>query len=613
MKSAPGKKQRIFSTAGRNHPALSENARQILRQRYLLRNNRQEIIETPAELFLRIARVVAAAEKAFRKKKQSATEIEEKFYQLLANLEFIPNSPTLMNAGTRMGQLSACFVLPVNDSMDSIFSALRQMALIHQTGGGTGFNFSRLRPKNDLVRSTKGRASGPVSFMRIYDRATSVIIQGGRRRGANMGMLHCNHPDILEFIEAKEEEGQFDNFNLSVAVTNRFMQAVLKGEIHTLRNPRTGKTAGKIPARQLFSTLVQAAWHSGDPGLIFIDEINRHNPTPELGKIASTNPCGELPLLPYESCNLGSINLARLARNGKLNWARLQECIHLGVRFLDNVIEVNRYIIPEVEKITRGNRKIGLGIMGFSDLLIQLGISYASPAAVAWAQKIMRFIQQEAHQYSVELARERGTFPNYKHSIYYGRGQKYRLRNATCTTIAPTGTISIIANCSSGIEPLFALSYLRKVIDGSQLLETNPYFAQLAHKHKFYSRKLLRQIAATGTLRGIKEIPVRFRRLFTTALDITPHRQLEIQAACQRYTDNSVSKTINLPAAATPATVRKIYLNAWQLKCKGITVYRYGTKKNQTLSIGLLTRAQRKYVRAQAEYSGGCPAGKCHF
>lgn len=597
------KAKRVFGI--RDELKLSINAVHILERRYLLRNEKQEIIETPSQLFQRVAKAVASAENIYNRR-----EYEEKFYNMMRSLEFLPNSPTLMNAGTPMGQLSACFVLPVEDSIESIFSTLKDMALIHQTGGGTGFNFSHLRPKGDLVNSTKGSASGPLSFMRIFDTATSVIVQGGRRRGANIGILRVDHPDIIEFIEAKTKEGEFSNFNLSVAITDKFMDALKKGMDFSLINPRTKKAVGKIKARELFQHITHSAWRTGDPGLVFIDRINRYNPTPQLGPIESTNPCGELPLLPYESCNLGSINLARLVKNGKIDWDKLKELVWLGVRFLDNVIDVNRYILPQIERVTKGNRKIGLGVMGFSDMLIQLEVPYDSDKAIEWAGKIMGFIQKESHNASIALAKERGVFPNFKKSIYY---KKHPMRNATTTTVAPTGTISIIAGCSSGIEPIFAVSYVRNVLGGSQLLEVNPYFEEFAHRYKFYSEDLMLEIAQKGTVRNIKYIPRRIRRLFATALEIEPIQHLKIQAIFQKYTDNSVSKTINLPNNSTPNEVKKIYLEAYRLGCKGITVYRYGSKKDQILRIGGLLSPKERFIQAHPEYSGGCLATECHF
>ncbi len=576
---------------------LSENTIKVLERRYLLKDEEGKVIETAEQMFRRVASSIAKAEP------KEIEEIEEAFYRAMTDLEFLPNSPTLMNAGTRIGQLSACFVLPVEDSMDSIFKALRHMAIIHQTGGGTGFSFSRLRPNGDIVGSTKGIASGPVSFMKVFDTATEIIKQGGRRRGANMGILRVDHPDILEFIHAKEDGKSFSNFNLSVAVTDEFMEAVLKDKSYPLISPRTKKVVHTLKAKVVFERICVAAHKTGDPGLVFIDQINRHNPTPLLRDIESTNPCGELPLLPYESCNLGSINLSKFVEDGKLDWERLRRIVQLGVRFLDDVIEVNKFPIKQIRDITMANRKIGLGVMGFSDMLIKLGVVYNSEETIELARKLMSFIDKEAHLYSERLAKERGEFPNFKGSIY---DKKKRLRNATLTTVAPTGTISIIAGCSSGIEPIFAFSFIRNVMEGTRLLEINPIFKEVAEREGFYSEGLMERIASQGSVQKIKEIPQKFRRLFVTTFDIEPEWHLKVQSAFQKYTDNSVSKTINLPSSATAEDVKKIYLEAYKLKCKGITIYRYGSKTAQVLSIG-------RVIESGPEYSGGCPLPYCAF
>jgi ribonucleoside-diphosphate reductase alpha chain len=593
---------------------LPLNTMEVLKRRYLLKDNNQNIVETPSELFRRVAYHVARAERKFRSKYRPE-DVEERFYQMMRNLEFMPNSPTLMNAGTSLGQLSACFVIPVEDSMEGIFRALHYMAKIHQTGGGTGFSFSRLRPKGDLVNSTKGQASGPVSFMSIFDQATGVIVQGGRRRGANMGILRCDHPDIVEFVEAKIGKDRFTNFNLSVGVTDNFMEAVRLDRDFDLINPRTKKRTSTIKARSLFDLIVNAAWHSGDPGLIFLDEINRRNPTPRMGEIEATNPCGELPLLPFESCNLASINLSKMVKDGSVDWSRLQKGVWWGIRFLDDVIEVNKFPLPQIKEITFANRKVGLGVMGFADMLIRLGIPYDSREAVGLAKRLMRFIHKESIKASSALARERGVFPNFKRSIYAKKN--LRLRNATVNTIAPTGTISIIAGCSSGIEPLFAISFVRTCLSGSRLFEVNPYFEEIAQARGFYSKEMLAQIAKTGSLRDIKGIPSEIKRVFVTAFDVAPSQHLQIQAAFQRYTDNAVSKTINLPPQATAEEVREIYLEAYHLKCKGITIYRYGSKPEQVLSFDFRELRQSKaagdLITADSEYSGGCVVGSCPF
>jgi ribonucleoside-diphosphate reductase alpha chain len=534
---------------------------------------------------------------------------------MMRSLEFIPNSPTLMNAGTSLGQLSACFVIPVEDSIDGIFDALEDMAKIHQTGGGTGFSFSRLRPKGDLVSTTKGEASGPVSFMSIFDQATGVIVQGGRRRGANMGILRCDHPDVIDFIEAKMERGRFTNFNLSVGITDRFMKALLKNGPFDLVNPRTKQKVRTLKARAVFDLIVNAAWRTGDPGLIFLDEINRRNPTPGVGTIEATNPCGELPLLPFESCNLGSINLEKMATGGRLDWQRLRDRIRWGIRFLDNVIEVNRFPLPQIREITFANRKIGLGVMGFADMLIRLGIPYNSPEAVRFARKLMRFIRAESLKASAGLAEERGVFPNFDQSVYAPRG--LRLRNATVNTVAPTGTISIIAGCSSGIEPLFAVSFVRNVLSGTRLFETNPIFEEMARGRGIYGREIIAEIARVGSLRTVRGVPADLRKLFVTAFDVSPEEHLAIQSAFQAYTDNSVSKTINLPADSTVEDVRSIYLRAYRSRCKGITVYRYGSREEQVLSIYSAKEKREsseiEFVSADSDYSGGCAAGTCTF
>ena len=593
---------------------LPVNTMEVLKRRYLLKDNNQNIIETQTEMFRRVASHIAHAQVNF-KSSISEHQAEEKFYQMMSNLEFMPNSPTLMNSGTSFGQLSACFVLPVRDSIDGIFESLKNMARIHQTGGGTGFNFSHLRPKGSLVSTTKGSASGPVSFMSIFDEATGVIVQGGRRRGANMGILRCDHPDIVDFVEAKTKKGMFENFNLSVAVTDKFIADVKADRLFNLKNPATGKKTGTIKAKSLFDLIVSAAWRTGDPGLVFIDEINRKNPTPQVGKIEATNPCGELPLLDFESCNLASINLAKIVENKKINWGKLEDCIKWGILFLDNVIEVNKYPLPEIQEITQANRKIGLGVMGFADMLIMLGIPYNSQDALNLARKLMRFIHKQSLEASEKLAEQRGVFPNYDKSIYAAKNLK--IRNATVNTIAPTGTISIIAGCSSGIEPLFAISFVQNVLSGTKLFEVNPVFEEAAKKYGFYNDKIISTIAKNGSLQTIKNIPKEIKNIFITAFDLEPLEHLQIQAAFQKYTDNAVSKTINLPESASIDDVRKIYLKAHELKCKGITIYRYNSKDQQVLSFGAKDKypekENRKFIAADSEYSGGCAAGECVF
>ena len=593
---------------------LPLNTLEVLRRRYLLKDDDRNVIETPSELFRRVAAHVAQGERNF-KSAVTAEQAEERFYHMMRSLEFMPNSPTLMNAGTSFGQLSACFVIPIEDSIGGIFGALKDMARIHQTGGGTGFSFSRLRPQGDLVASTKGEASGPVSFMDIFDKATSVIVQGGRRRGANMGILRCDHPDILKFVESKLERDRLSNFNISVGATDKFMEAVIRDKSYALINPRSSKRAGTVRARSVFDLIVNAAWHTGDPGLIFLNEINRRNPTPMVGEIEATNPCGELPLLPYESCNLASINLEKMIKGNGVDWERLKDEVVWGVRFLDDVIEVNKFPLPQIREMTFGNRKIGLGVMGFADGLIRLGIPYHSPQAIDFADRLMRFIHKESLKASHSLAAERGVFPNYGKSIYAKKS--FRVRNATVNTIAPTGTISIIAGCSSGIEPLFAISFVRNVLSGTKLFEVNPHFEEVARARGFYSKELIAEIAQSGSIQKIKGLPADIKRTFVTAFDVTPREHLQIQAVFQKYTDNSVSKTINLPANASVEDVRKIYLLAYRLKCKGITIYRYGSKTDQVLSFGFGKNEAEAdvngLVSVDSEYSGGCATGVCLF
>ncbi len=593
---------------------MGVNAIKVLKNRYLMKDREGDIIETPSELLHRVAQTIAVADRLYDNK-INTTETEAEFYRIMANREFLPNSPTLMNAGTRLGQLSACFVLPVEDSIEGIFTTLKHMALIHQSGGGTGFSFSELRPAGDIVGSTKGVASGPVSFMTIYDAATNVIKQGGRRRGANMAILDVTHPDILKFIEVKSREGILTNFNISVAVTDEYMNAVKHDKDHELINPRTGEIEEKLRAKHVFDLIVSNAWRSGDPGLVFIDEVNRHNPTPQVGEIRSTNPCGEQPLLPNESCNLGSINLSCLIRNGDVDWERLRSVTRTAVHFLDNVIDVNKYPIQEIAEITKANRKIGLGVMGWADMLIELGIPYDSERALTMAEEVMKFIGQEATRKSVEIGEEKGSFLNFEGSLWEERGYK-TLRNATVTTVAPTGTISIIAGCSSGIEPIFAVAFVRNVMEGTRLLEVQPTFERVARERGFYSRDLMLRIAKTGSIQDLEEIPREVRRVFVTALDIAPEWHVRMQAAFQKYVDNAVSKTVNLQPDATVDDVRRVYWMAYDLKCKGITVYRYGSREEQVLYVGpLLARelATDKHVSADSEFAGGCPTGECIF
>ncbi|MCP4666660.1 MAG: vitamin B12-dependent ribonucleotide reductase [Deltaproteobacteria bacterium] len=570
----------------KNEPALSENAIKVLERRYLKKDGKGRTIETPEQMFRRVAHHIARAEKKYEGA-STAEKMEKIFYSMMTEFKFLPNSPTLMNAGRRLGQLAACFVLPVQDSMDGIFDTLKHAALIHKSGGGTGFAFSRLRPKNSQVGTTGGVASGPVSFMKIFNTATEQVKQGGTRRGANMAILRVDHPDILEFIHSKRDNQELNNFNISVGITDAFMEALEKGTAYDLIDPRGRSRTGELSATEVYHALVKQAWENGDPGIVYLDRTNRDNPTPDLGDIESTNPCGEQPLLPMEACNLGSINLAKFVIENEedpaIDYEGLKELVWWSARFLDDTIDVSKYPLPEIDKMAKGNRKIGLGVMGFADMLYQLKIPYDSERALEVAEEVMGFVQNESHEASKFLAQEKGAFPNIDKSIFEDR-EDCVYRNAATTTIAPTGTLSIIAGCSSGIEPLFALSFVRRVMDNDELMEVNPYFEAIARERGFYSRELMDTIALEGSIRGIEEIPEDVREVFATAHDVTPEWHVRMQAAFQKYTDNAVSKTVNLPRDATVEDVLKVYNLAYQLGCKGVTIYRDGSKENQVLS-----------------------------
>jgi ribonucleoside-diphosphate reductase alpha chain len=569
-----------------SHP--TPHAIRILEKRYLKKDSSGRVIESPDEMFWRVAQNVAEAER-FYGNRTPTEELSELFFRMMASLDFLPNSPCLMNAGRDLQQLAACFVLPVEDSLDSIFDTVKQTALIHQSGGGTGFSFSHLRPKDDSVQSTGGVASGPVSFMRVFNMATEVIKQGGTRRGANMGVLRIDHPDIMEFTTIKQNPNEMTNFNLSVGVTKAFMEALEKDGEYSLINPRTKKEVRRLRARDVLDAMVDAAWESGDPGVLFLDRINEANPTPQLGEIESTNPCGEVPLLPYEPCVLGSINLSHMVKekNGKweVDFEKMRGMIKYAVHFLDNVIDMNEYPLPQIAQMAKGNRKIGLGVMGLAHFFIRLGIPYNSQKALEVAKGLMSFIQHQAREYSAELAEERGVFPNFKGSIY-DRPGGIKLRNATVTTIAPTGTLSLIANCSSGIEPLFAIQYTRRALEDMEFQITDPLFVELGEKEGFMSQKLIESLVEGGSLQDLTDVPQRMKELFITTFEISPVSHIKIQAAFQAYTDNAVSKTINFPRDATREEVKEAFLMAYRERCKGITIYRSGSKTKQVLACG---------------------------
>jgi len=568
---------------------LTKNAVTVLERRYLKRDEYGNLLEEPRDMFLRVAKNIASVEKKYNRTEAEIRETEKKFFDIMTDLDFLPNSPTLMNAGRELQQLAACFVLPVGDSMASIFEALKETALIQKSGGGVGYSFSNIRPKNDVVLSTKGVSSGPISFMTVFNAATDTIKQGGTRRGANMGILRVDHPDILDFITAKEDSEKLNNFNISVGVTESFMKAVENDGEYDILNPRTKEAVMKYKAREIFEKIVNHAWKNGDPGIIFLDRLNKDNPTPHIGTIESTNPCGEQPLLPYEACNLGSINLANMVREDdgikSIDFDKLRDVARISARFLDDVIDAGKYPLEKITEMVKSNRKIGLGVMGFADMLLMLEVPYNSEQALEISKNIMSFINDVSKEESRELAVQRGEFPNFKGSVY-DTPDGYKIRNATTTTIAPTGTLSIIASCSSGIEPVFAISFVKNVMDNDKLIEVNPYFEEAAKKDGFYSKELMEIIAQKGSLKEISTIPDNYKRIFVTAHDIAPIWHVRMQAAFQGYVDNAVSKTVNFPSDATVKDVEDVYMLAYRLGCKGITIYRDKSRESQVLTIG---------------------------
>ena len=608
------------SSAGHGELQLSANALTVLERRYLIKNEAGHPAETPAELFWRVARTIAAPDGSYGASEGAVEAIAEEFFRVMGARKWMPNSPTLMNAGRPMGQLSACFVLPVDDALSNgssgIYDTLRAMALVHQSGGGTGFAFSRLRPKNDVVRSTMGVASGPVSFMRLYDASTDVVKQGGTRRGANMGILRVDHPDVLDFVGCKDDTSQITNFNISVAVTDEFMGAVAAGTKYELRHPRTGRVTGKLDAREVFDKIVAGAWKTGEPGVFFIDRANQYNPVPQLGPYEATNPCGEQPLLSYDVCNLGSINLSLFVRDGEILWDELRQTVHLCTHFLDNVIDANRYPLPEIDDLAKRIRRVGLGVMGWADMLVRLGVPYNSEAAVDLGRQVMHFVDEEAKVESERLAEQRGVFHEWERSIW-GPDQSCardaagnrirpmrRLRNCNLTTVAPTGTISIIAGCASGIEPLFAVAFLRNQA-GMLMPEVNEDFVAYARAGGWYCEALMQRIAEEGHIH-FPEVPERMQRVFVTAHDVSPEWHIRMQAAFQEFTDSAISKTCNFPEAATQDDVRKIYELAYSLGCKGVTVYRDNSRPMQVLSTGKTAREVSGHELA-ASAAGNAP------
>ena len=565
---------------------LSKNALTVLERRYLMKNGEGVVIETVEELFRRVAGAIAVSDRRYDEN-ADCEALADSFYRMMTNLEFLPNSPTLMNAGRPLGQLSACFVLPVEDTMEGIFETIKQAALIHKSGGGTGFSFSRLRPCGSAVNSTGGVASGPISFMKVFNMATEAVKQGGTRRGANMGILRVDHPDIMEFIHCKTNNKEITNFNISVGLTEKFMNAVEAGKDYELVDPHGGRVTGTLNAREVFECIVDAAWHNGEPGIIFLDRLNRDNVVPKAGEIESTNPCGEQPLLPYESCNLGSINLTKMLReeNGvySFDWDKLKATAKKAVHFLDNVIDANKYPLKEIDFMTKQTRKVGLGVMGWADALLRLKIPYNSEQAVRLAETVMRAVTEAGREESRELAKVRGTFPLFQESTL---DQELPQRNATVTTIAPTGTLSLLASCSSGVEPIFGYVYIRNIMDGTEMIEVNPILREVLEERGLYSDELMKKIAKQGSLEGIEEIPEEIRRVFVSAHEVSPEFHIRMQAAFQRHTDNAVSKTVNFCNSATREEVAEVYKLAFRLGCKGVTIYRDGSRSEQVLNIG---------------------------
>ena len=607
---------------------LSENAIKVLEKRYLKRDTQGNCIEKPADMFRRVADTVAKGDLKYGATKDNVKKLSDRFYDAITNCQFMPNSPTLMNAGRELGQLAACFVLPIEDSLEGIFETIKNTALIHQSGGGTGFSFSRLRPKNDVVHSTMGISSGPVSFMEVFNAATEAVKQGGTRRGANMGILRVDHPDILEFIDCKADNNKLNNFNISVAITDKFMEAYFNNKDYDLVNPHTKKTTGKLNAKFVFDKIVDSAWRNGEPGIVFIDTMNYDNPTPQIGAIESTNPCGEVPLLPYEACNLGSINLNKMVKENNdgtcsVDWDLLAKTTRTAIRFLDNIITINKYPLPQIAEMVNNNRKIGLGIMGWADMLMKIGISYASEQGTKLASQIIEFIDYESKCESIELSKERGRFANFKGSIYdsehylYNKYKdksagkisdeqwkeldnkikKFGIRNATTTCIAPTGTISMIAGASGGIEPLFGLVFSRLILDNTEMLEINPIFKNYMIKHNLYSEELMKKIAIDGSIAHINNIPENVKKIFVTAHDVTPYWHVKMQAAFQLHTDNAVSKTVNFVESATRDDIKETYILAYKSHLKGITVYRNNSRTFQPMNLKKEEKKSKEIIK----------------